>query len=49
MAYKLMKRLIALGRQTEEELLNKCDVYYAAGRLTDEEYNELAALISGDE
>ena len=45
MAYKLMKKLIAAGRQSKEELLNKCDVYYAAGRLTDKEYSELVELI----
>ena len=45
MAYKLMKKLIAAGRKTNEDLLNMCDVYYAAGRLTDEEYSELVGLI----
>lgn len=46
MAYKLMKKLIAAGRKTTGELLNMCDVYYAAGRLTDEEYTELVELIN---
>lgn len=45
MAYKLMKKLIAAGRKSKEELLNMCDVYYAAGRLTDDEYSELVELI----
>lgn len=45
MAYKLMKKLIPSGRKSKEELLNMCDVYYAAGRLTDEEYSELVSLI----
>jgi hypothetical protein len=48
MAYKTMKRLIALGRKTEEELLDMCDVYYGAGRITTAEYNELVALIKGE-
>lgn len=46
MAYKLMKKLIAAGRKTRAELLNMCDVYYAAGRLTDEEYTELVESIN---
>ena len=41
MTYKLCKRLIALNKLTA----NMLDVYYAAGRLTDKEYAELAALI----
>lgn len=45
MAYKLVKQLIKLGRKSKVELLNYCDVYYAAGRLTDEEYTELVAEI----
>lgn len=39
--YKLCKRLIALDKLTPKML----DVYYAAGRLTDEQYTELAALM----
>lgn len=49
MAYTLMKRLIALGRKTNAELLNMADVYYAAGRLTDAQYRELVALINSAE
>ena len=41
MTYKLCKRLIATGKLTP----NMLDVYYAAGRLTDEQYTELVALI----
>lgn len=41
MTYKLCKRLAALGRLTAEML----DVYFAAGRLTAEEYEELIALV----
>ena len=39
--YELCKLLAARGRLTPEML----DVYYAAGRLTAEEYEELLALI----
>jgi hypothetical protein len=41
MTYKLCKRLIAMGKLTA----NMLDVYYAAGRLTDEQYTELMTLI----
>lgn len=45
MAYKLMISLINLKRNTKEDLLNKADVYYAAGRLTDTEYSDLVERI----
>jgi len=41
MTYKLCKRLIALGKLSADML----DVYYAAGRLTDEQYTELMQLL----
>ena len=41
MTYKLFKKLIAMGKLTA----NMLDVYYAAGRLTDEQYTELMTLI----
>ena len=41
MTYKLCKKMIALGKLTH----NMLDVYYAAGRLTDEQYTELSALL----
>lgn len=46
MAYKLMKRAIAMGKKTDEELLEMCDVYYAAGRITADEYDELVKDIT---
>lgn len=45
MAYTLCKRLIALGRT--EGLADKIDVYYAANRLTTEQYRELIAMLEG--
>lgn len=45
MAYKCMVKLIAKGARSKEELLNMADVYYASGRLTDEQYTEIIALI----
>lgn len=41
MTYKLCKKLIAMDKLTA----NMLDVYYAAGRLTDEQYTELMTLI----
>ena len=44
MTYKLCLRLVELGKLTAEML----DVYYAAGRLTGEEYNELMGMLSAE-
>lgn len=41
MTYKLCLRLIELGRMKAQML----DVYYAAGRLTDDEYTELIGML----
>lgn len=41
MTYNLCKKLIALGKLKA----NMLDVYYAAGRLTDEQYTELMTLL----
>lgn len=45
MAYKIMKSLISNSRKTNEDLADMADVYYGSGRLTDEQYTEIAALI----
>lgn len=45
MAYKCMIKLIAKRERSKDELLNMADVYYAAGRLSDEQYEEIVALI----
>lgn len=47
MTYKLCKKLIELGRT--EGLADKLDVYFAAGRLTTEEYEELMGMLNGDD
>lgn len=41
MTYNLCMRLLALGKLTARML----DVYYAAGRLTDEQYTNLIAKL----
>ena len=43
MLYRTLKRLIELGRT--EGLEEKIDVFYAAGKLTEDEYNELINLL----
>lgn len=39
MLYRTIKRMIERGQT--EGLENKIDVFYAAGKLTDDEYNDL--------
>lgn len=46
MAYKIMKKLIADSVKTKDELLDMVDVYYAVGRLTQEEYLDIANQIN---
>lgn len=41
MTYTLCKKLAAIGKLTADML----DVFYAAGRLTAEQYNELMEII----
>lgn len=49
MAYKIMKSLIQNSAKTNEELMNMADVYYAAGRLTADEYMEIVKYIKTKE
>ena len=46
MLYRTLKRLIELGRT--EGLEEKLDIFYAAGKLSESEYNELVALLQGE-
>jgi hypothetical protein len=44
--YKIMTKLINKRfYKTREEAQQKCDVFYAVGRITDEQYTDLCALI----
>lgn len=44
--YKIMTKLINKRfYKTREEAQQKCDVFFAVGRITDEQYTELCALI----
>lgn len=45
MAYRIMNSLISNGTKTKDELSEMADVYYAAGRLTKKQYNEITKLI----
>lgn len=47
MLYRTCKRMIEKGNTTGME--NKLDIFYAAGKLTDTEYNELIALLQKEE
>lgn len=44
MLYRTLKRLIDLGRT--DGLAEKIDVFYAIGKLTETEYNELTGMLS---
>lgn len=45
MLYRTIKRLIERGRT--DGLADKIDIFFAAGKLTEDEYNELVALLNG--
>ena len=47
-AYTLARKVILTHRKTAEYLLNMVDVYFAAERLTGEEYTELVGLINSE-
>lgn len=44
MLYKVLKRMIERG--ITENITEKLDVFYAADKLTEEEYNELISMIT---
>ena len=43
--YDLMKRIIERGGYEKESILNKLDVFFAADRLSEEEYKELSGMV----
>lgn len=45
MPCRIMKSLISNSAKTNEELAAMADVYYGSGRLSDEQYTEIVALI----
>ena len=46
MVYRVIKQLITLGRT--DGLRDKIDVLFVAGSLTDEQYQELVALLEAE-
>lgn len=44
MLYRTIKRMIELGNT--EGLEEKIDIFFAAGKLTETEYNELTSLLN---
>lgn len=47
--YENLKKLIALGRKTKEQILNMMDVFLMNDRITSEQYNELVGLLANEE
>ena len=45
MAYNLMKRIITRGNYDRADVLDKLDTFFAANRITKEQYNELVAMV----
>lgn len=48
MAYKLIKTVILRGGYDSQDIMDKLDAYLAFGRITAEQYEELAAMIMGE-
>lgn len=46
MLYRTIKRLIELGKT--DGLEEKIDIFFAAGKLSEAEYNELLAMLNGN-
>ena len=45
MAYRLMKRIIERGGYDRDDVMDKLDTYYASGRLSKEQYEELMGMV----
>lgn len=45
MLYRMLKRLIELGKI--EGLEERIDVFFAAGKITEDQYNELTEMLKG--
>jgi hypothetical protein len=44
--YENLKKVISLGKKTNEEILAMMDIFLMNNRITEEQYNELTALIA---
>lgn len=47
--YKMCKTLIEKGRYEKSDMLQKLDIFLLGDRITEEEYNELVAMINEKE
>lgn len=47
--YTYCKKIILRGKYDKEDMLNKLDVFLLNNRITEEQYNELVALMGQDE
>lgn len=45
MTYGLIKKIIAKGNYDRNDLMNKLDIFLLAGRITEEQYKELAGML----
>ena len=45
MLYKNLVKMITMGTYEKEDLLSKMDIYLLNNRITEEQYNELVALM----
>jgi len=45
MAYLAMKKIIEAGGYDKKDVMEKLDVFFAGGRITKAQYQELTALI----
>ena len=48
MLYKVLKRSIERGGYVVADMQEKLDVFYAGGRITTAQYQELTALLPGE-
>lgn len=46
MTYNLLKKVITAGNYDKEDMMQKLDVFLTFGRITQEQYQELAAGIT---
>lgn len=44
--YELLKRMITTGNYEKADIQNKLDVFFAVGRITQEQYLELTEIIN---
>ena len=45
MTYNYCKKIITRGNYNKYDMLDKLDVFLLAGRITDEQYKELSAMM----